>query len=190
MKSTDVLKREHKLVLAVVSGAEREAQQIRRNSAVDVERIRKFVDFFRNFVDKCHHSKEEKLLFPKLEERGIPNEGGPVGMMLLEHTQGRAHVAAIASLIEKAEDGDRKAADAIAGELQAYGTLLRAHIDKENECLFAMADSALSADDQEELCRAFEAFESAEMGEGVHDLYHQLAHELAENRGPSCSDSV
>jgi hemerythrin-like domain-containing protein len=67
---------------------------------------------------------------------------------------------------------------------------LRGHIDKENDCLFAMADSAFSENDQEDLCRAFAAFESAEMGEGVHARYHKMAHELAGDHGPSCSHSA
>ena len=41
--------------------------------------------FFREFADRCHHAKEEDLFFPLLKERGIPEEGGPIGVMLHEH---------------------------------------------------------------------------------------------------------
>jgi len=58
--------------------------------------------------------------------------------------------------------------------------LLRAHIDKEDNVLFPMADQLLTAADQKELTEAFEKVEAEEIGEGVHDKYHQLAHELAE----------
>jgi hemerythrin-like domain-containing protein len=32
--------------------------------------------FFDEFVDKCHHAKEEQSLFPLIEIKGIPKEGG------------------------------------------------------------------------------------------------------------------
>ena len=40
-------------------------------------------------ADKCHLAKEEDLFFPLLKERGIPEEGGPIGVMLHEHVMGR-----------------------------------------------------------------------------------------------------
>ncbi len=63
--------------------------------------------------------------------------------------------------------------------LAAYAELLRQHIDKENNVLYEIADHVLTVRDQAELEQAFEKVESQEMGEGTHEKYHQLAHELA-----------
>lgn len=178
MTPTDVLKHEHKIVLAVLAGAEQEARNIQATGEVDIEKVAKIIDFLRTFVDKCHHSKEEKRLFPKLQERGMPGEGGPIAVMLHEHTLGRNEVAAIADALDKFKGGDSGAAAALASHLLAYANLLQSHIDKENNVLFAMADRILTTADQEELCAAFEAIEADEIGEGVHEQYHQFAHEL------------
>ena len=58
--------------------------------------------------------------------------------------------------------------------------LLRAHIDKEDQILFPMADRLFSPEDQRELEVAFDQVEAEEIGLGVHDRYHQMAHDLAE----------
>lgn len=178
MKPTDTLKHEHKIVLAVLDGAEREARNIQATGKVDTDKVRKIVDFFRTFVDKCHHSKEERRLFPRLEERGVPRGGGPIAVMLYEHAQGRNETAAIADALNKFSGGDAGAAEALAEHLLAYAKLLREHIDKENNILFAIADRVLTPEDQDELSAAFEAIEAEEIGEGVHEQYHQFAHEL------------
>jgi hemerythrin-like domain-containing protein len=180
MKPTEVLKHEHQIILSVIGAAEREAQRIRSGGTVDTDVIAKFVDFFRNFADKCHHAKEERLLFPKLQERGVPSEGGPIGVMLHEHTEGRNHVAAMADAAAASDRGDAKAAAALAGHLLAFANLLRGHIHKEDNILFAIADERLSPADQEALSRAFDEVEKNEIWEGVHEQYHQLAHELME----------
>ena len=46
--------------------------------------------------------------------------------------------------------------------------------------LYPMADRLFTATDQRELWEAFEKVETEEIGEGVHEKYHQLAHTLAE----------
>lgn len=178
MKPTDVLKHEHKIVLAVLDGAEHEAQNIKVTGKVDTDKVAKMVDFFRTFMDKCHHSKEERKLFPKLQERGMPGDTGPIAVMLYEHTLGRNEVAAIADALGKHTGGDAGAAGLLAEHLIAFVKLLRDHIDKENDILFAMADQILTPADQEELYAAFEAIEAEEIGAGVHEQYHQFAHEL------------
>ena len=43
------------------------------------------IDFSKNFTDVCHHTKEEKSLFPALEKAGLPTNMGPIAMMLMDH---------------------------------------------------------------------------------------------------------
>ena len=42
-----------------------------------------------------------------------------------------------------------------------------------------MADRMLTVEDQQELSEAFARVEAVETGEGLHERYHKLAHELA-----------
>jgi hemerythrin-like domain-containing protein len=43
------------------------------------------IGFSINFTNTCHHGKEEKSLFPTLENKGMSREGGPIARMLYEH---------------------------------------------------------------------------------------------------------
>lgn len=67
----------------------------------------------------------------------------------------------------------------LADALLAYAELLRGHIFKEDNVLFPMADQALPADEQTRLTGKFDEVEAEEIGPGVHERYHQLAHDLA-----------
>jgi len=178
MNPTEILKKEHKIVLMVLNGAEREANSIQYTGKVQVEKINQMVDFFRNFTDKCHHAKEEKYLFAKMEERGVSRESKPISFMLKEHIKGREKVKAIAEALPKAKKGDSSAIKSLKDNLSTYVQLLRGHIDREDNILFPMADRVFTAEDQEALSEAFEKVEAEEMGEGVHEKYHRLAHEL------------
>ena len=179
MKPTDILSEEHKVILMVCDAAEREARAMRAAGRADAERVGKMVDFFRNFADHCHHAKEEKHLFVKMGEKGFPSDFGPVGMMLHEHEVSRANVAAVADHLAAAAAGDAAALAAVADNLLGYVSLLRAHIHKEDHILYPMANQAFTEDDQAGLAAAFERVERDEIGAGVHEKYHRLAHELA-----------
>ncbi len=179
MNPTETLKHEHKIVLLVLQGAEREALAIRSGGEVHAETIGEMVDFFRNFVDRCHHAKEERHLFPALGAKGFPAESGPVAVMLHEHEQGRAAIRAISEALPKAAAGDREAAGALATALLEYAELLRNHIFKEDNVLFPMADRVLAPDEQASLAALFDKVETEEIGEGVHERYHEFAHRLA-----------
>jgi hemerythrin-like domain-containing protein len=179
MTATETLKHEHEIVLLILDAAEREAESIRTTGAVHVAEVEEMADFFTNFVDRCHHGKEERHLFPRMEARGLPSGSGPVAVMLQEHEQGRTAVRAMKDTLARLETGDQGAAAELAEALLRYASHLRNHIFKENNVLFPMADKMLSGEDQEALGRAFDAVETEEMGEGTHERYHQLAHRLA-----------
>jgi len=179
MRPTETLMHEHEIILMVLDAAEREIQRMRETNAVRREYLEQMVDFFRNFADRCHHAKEENLLFVRMEERGMPREAGPIGVMLYEHDLGRGHVRAVADLLPRAGD-DPAARDGIRQHLAAYIQLLRDHIYKEDHILYPMADQLLLPEDQRALEAEFERVEREEIGVGVHEKYHELAHRLAE----------
>jgi hemerythrin-like domain-containing protein len=60
MKATEILKREHQAILLVITAAEKEVASIVKTGRIQAQTVREMADFFKNFVDRCHHAKEEK----------------------------------------------------------------------------------------------------------------------------------
>ena len=139
---------------------------------------RKALDFFSHFADQCHHFKEEQVLFPAMEERGIPRDEGPIGTMLMEHEEGRNYVRTMIAAMTLVEAKNEAAKETLLDNAKAYLRLLREHIQKEDEILFRIADDVIPADEQKELLRSFEEHEAKEMGTGVHEKYLKIVQEL------------
>jgi hemerythrin-like domain-containing protein len=174
-KPTEILSDEHRVIERVLTAVEKLTHKAPRNS---LDKWREALVFFRHFADECHHFKEEKVLFPALAEHGIPNEGGPVGMMLMEHEEGRNHVRSMIMAVEQLEAGNAAAQDALLSHARAYLTLLREHIQKEDDVLFRMADEVIPEAEQKELLKRFEVHEAEEMGAGAHEKYLRIARAL------------
>lgn len=173
-KPTEILGDEHRIIERVLDAVEKLAK-----GPVDaLEAWKKALDFFANFADRCHHFKEEKLLFPAMEAHGIPSEEGPIGTMLTEHEEGRSYVRAMGAAISLIEAGNEAAKQSLLTSARSYCRLLRDHIQKEDDVLFHMADETISAEEQRKLAAAFAEHEAEEIGAGVHEKYLKIVREL------------
>ncbi|MGA9178557.1 MAG: hemerythrin domain-containing protein, partial [Desulfobacterales bacterium] len=140
--------------------------------------LEQLFEFFSVFVDKCHHGKEEELLFPAMETVGISRKGGPIGVMLNEHQQGRDLVAKMKRALSQYLNGDTGAAQKLKESSDAYIALLNIHIDKENNVLFPMAIQHLSKNKLAELKKGFDKIETDKIGTGEHEAFHKMLEDL------------
>jgi hemerythrin-like domain-containing protein len=180
MKPTDILKSEHRVIERVLTCLERIMVEAESAGRLDGASAEQAIDFFRSFADGCHHSKEEDHLFPAVEAKGVPRAGGPTGVMLHEHELGRKAIAGMAANVRAASEGDGGAIDRFVEYGRSYVDLLRQHIDKEDHILFAMADRALTDDEQGDLAEDFEHVEAAHRNAGTQTKFLRIAEELAE----------
>lgn len=176
MQPTEVLVEEHRVIERVLTALETAADRLAAGEAVPPEFFLRAADFIRGFADGCHHHKEEDVLFPALTAAGIPAEGGPVGVMLFEHEEGRRFTAAMRAGAERLKSGDAGARDEIVRSARGYVDLLRGHIMKENHVLFPMADQMIRGGAATKMAESFEEIERQEQGD--HDRYIALAADL------------
>jgi hemerythrin-like domain-containing protein len=168
-KAIDDLKHEHEAILFTLKVLERMIARIGEGSLNDSADPKALVAFLKEFADKCHHGKEELILFPALEKAGIAKEMGPIGMMLAEHAEGRSQIAAMDAAL--AGPGNLKAFVLPATN---YIKLLRLHIDKENGILFPMGERALGAASLDAIYESFEEHEEKVIGKGRHEELHAM----------------
>lgn len=152
--ATSRLREEHQHILGVADAME----ALLARAADDLWDFDAFADcvaFIRLFADACHHGKEEDLLFPQLEQSGMPREHGPIAVMLYEHEQGRALARHMAQALPKARDGDAEARATLRNAAGGYVNLIRGHIMKEDNVLFEMADQMVQGGACRTLCGAY-----------------------------------
>ena len=182
MKPTEVLKAEHRVIEQVLNCLEVMTDRACVDGRLDGATARDVIDFFRNFADGCHHAKEEEHFFPMLEQYGFDPDQGPTAVMRTEHHIGRLHLRGMEANLVAAAAGDPDALTRFADQAWAFIKLLREHIQKEDQRLFAMADRFLNPQVQGLLLLRFE---EAERGQepGKHQHYLALADSLAERFG-------
>ncbi len=169
-KATQDLRNEHDAILHVLKIVDKVVSTDSKDDVKVLKFGNELIYFLKTFADKCHHGKEEDFLFKELIASGIPKEGGPIGVMLLEHQQGREYISLMIKSLESQDLINFKANAA------KYRDLLRNHIEKENDVLFVMADKLLDDARQNELFEKFENHEETVVGHGIHEELHAMIH--------------
>ena len=175
MKPSEQLKAEHEAILVMLAILEKICGKLERLEKIPETHIPNILEFFQVFVDKCHHAKEEEFLFPAYQSVGVPNEGGPIAVMLAEHQEGRQAIAGMKAGLESLK---KEGSKNFISHARQYITLLSSHIQKENKILFPMGDSALPVDRQKKILQDFDQLEETRIGQGKHEAFHQMIETL------------
>lgn len=179
MYATQDLRNEHEGVKVALAVLDYFSNEIRTERVINLGDLELLIDFLKTFVDRCHHGKEEDLLFPALEKAGIPRENGAIDVMLADHTQGREYIRIMNEAIPGLREGDPESQSTFVSAARGYSCLLHNHIVKENEVLFVMAEQNLTPQVHEELVIGFDKIEQERIGPGVHERYHALLDRLS-----------
>jgi hemerythrin-like domain-containing protein len=180
MNPIQVLMDEHRVIEQAIGALGAYADAVVAGADHPREDLAELVAFIRGFADRHHHGKEEDILFRVMAEEGMPTHAGPLAVMLFEHEQGRQLTAALGELAES--DGawtgtQRDELDQIA---YGYAQLLLAHIQKEDNILYPMADQRLGKEAWNHIDAAFEAFESEPDNIAAAARFRESARNLAE----------
>jgi len=186
MRPTEILMQEHRVIEQVLDCLEAIANKAETGEQLDEQSATQAIDFFANFADRCHHGKEENCLFPMLEQKGFSPEQGPTAVMVHEHEAGRQHVRGMTNAIDSVAAGDPTASVCFISHARAFIVLLREHIQKEDHCLFQMADQSLTEQEQAQVIDSFNRVEHEDMGPGTHEKYLDIAIQLAKKYGVQC----
>jgi hemerythrin-like domain-containing protein len=138
------------------------------------------IDFTKNFTDVCHHSKEEKSLFPALEQAGLPSNMGPVAMMLMDHQRSRE----IGTEMEESAKKYLSSGDStkLISDMHLYVEHITEHLWKENNKLFMMAEARLQyvSEKVDKELNEIEELKLKDLGKS-REHYEELAENLSKN---------
>lgn len=159
---TDLLMAEHQLIKGVLRCLEQLAHRCSVDGRLEERPAREVLGFFRDYVERFHHAKEDRVLFPLMESKGLSEEQSLTGDLIADHELGRFHLAAIEEAIPGAVAAEPSAVERFVRHANDYACMLFRHIRREDDFLFPLADVALSKADSAALKTSFEEIDTGE----------------------------
>jgi hemerythrin-like domain-containing protein len=169
MLATRGLRAEHVEVIRMLDVLDVMAERARAGRSPDMSDFREAFEFLTLFLDRCHHTKEEIVLFPAVVRVGIMDDESPVENLIEEHERGRALVVRFGTIADDLAAVPEEAIKEFADVVSEYSTLFRGHIAAEEADCFDPADERLSSVVQEALAEEYERVEREVLGAKRHE---------------------
>jgi hemerythrin-like domain-containing protein/rubredoxin len=172
---------EHRLIERMIRLLEQEAKRIRVSGKVDTDFVLSAIDFIRLYADRCHHGKEEEILFRELKRKPLSEAHRRIMEELeAEHVQGRRTVARLALLRERVLKGEAAAARDLTVLLEELVRFYPAHIEKEDHRFFLPCMDYFTEEEKTRMLEEGQDFDRALL----HDYYGQMM-ERREGKPPT-----
>lgn len=151
---------EHRLIEQTVSLIKKESELILNTGRVDLSLLTDMVDFMRTYADRCHHGKEETILFRVLEKKEMTEEHRAMMARLVDdHRRSRALTSSLNDLLAPFRRGERGAVEEVVEILQALSTVYPDHIEREDKHFFPAAMKYLSDEERDNMLKEFQEFD-------------------------------
>jgi hemerythrin-like domain-containing protein len=170
-KTLEVLYNEHAIIKSIINYRENISAIAISDPAKFKKIIIELTGFFRNYADKFHHYKEEKLLFPLMCEKSEMLENSIIEEMLSNHNDFRDLVKQIESA---ADMGNYEESSKL---LFKYTEMLLDHIAAEDEELFQMAETLFDDNELEKMYFDFQDIDR-ELGFDIKNEFEKINEKL------------
>ena len=145
---------EHRLIEKMIAVIRKEVDRAESEGDIDPAFIDTAVDFIRTYADKCHHGKEEDILFRDLNKKDLPRELKTIVSELIEeHKMGRKVVSELVEAKLRYLRGDKKALPAILDSLRYMTVFYPKHIEKEDRRFFIPCMDYFTAEEKDRMLK-------------------------------------
>ncbi|MDD5503848.1 MAG: hemerythrin domain-containing protein [Candidatus Omnitrophica bacterium] len=168
MMPLTILVKEHKAILRMIKIMGKIVKAMRESRSADPKLIAAVLDFIRTYVDRCHHGKEEGILFKALAgKRLYPGHKKIMFDLIRKHKMGRANVRRLDAAQRKYFNGKKDALKDIITNMETLARFYPLHIMKEDKVFFPISMGYLSGKEQRAMPGSMLKFD-ADM---IHDKY-------------------
>ncbi|MCB2189841.1 MAG: hemerythrin domain-containing protein [Deltaproteobacteria bacterium] len=167
MQPIGPLMHEHRLIERMVAMIGKQAALIEKGGEPNTAFIADAVDFFRVYADRCHHGKEEELLFKDLANKGLNSDLITIMNELIEeHRLGRSMVDKLHKVNQDFVNhgGDAKPLARLLIELSSF---YPKHIEKEDKHFFFPVMDHFSREEMDKMLEEFHEFDR----QMIHDFF-------------------
>ena len=166
---------EHRRIERMITIIGREFDRIQDEKKVNPAKIDIFVDFIRFYADRCHHGKEEDILFRDLIKKDISEEHRKtMDELIAEHQWSRKKTAQLVDANRSYKGGDKKSISIIADCLGALNDFYPRHIDKEDRGFFIPVMSYFSTEEKKAMLEESYAFDRKLIHEKYEDMVSHM----------------
>jgi hemerythrin-like domain-containing protein len=162
----------------MIKAMNRALLQAEREKKIDPRFIETATDFIRAYADRCHHGKEEDILFRELTKKKISVEHQIIMEELIEeHKRGRQVTGKLVQANSRYMEGDEQALPEILECIRTLVGFYPKHIEKEDKNFFLPIMGYFSKEEKDAMLMEGYQFDA----DLLHEEYQKIVQEKESN---------
>jgi hemerythrin-like domain-containing protein len=162
---------EHRLIERMVKLMAEELPRMEEKRGVNIGFLSEAIDFIRTYADRCHHGKEEDILFRDLAAKPLSVEHKRIMNELVdEHISARKIVSRLADAKERYARTQKDGFQEIKTCLTELVEFYPAHIEKEDKHFFLPIMNYFTREEKDAMLQEFWAFDK----NLIHEKYKKM----------------
>ena len=154
MMSIGPLMIEHRLIERMIDVMHEQLDVFEREKELNSEFLERAVDFIRTYADRCHHGKEEDILFRELRIKELKDEHRHTMEDLIEeHRWGRKTTTRLVEANKRYMQGEEDAMSTVTECIRSLVQFYPKHIEKEDKHFFIPCMSYFTEAEQQAILR-------------------------------------
>lgn len=165
---------EHRLIERMIGVMKQELQRLEKERKMNPVFVETAVDFIRTYADRCHHGKEEDILFRDLKKKTLSPEHRRIMEELIEeHVWGRETTGRLVEANASYLKGDGEALSTIIDCMRFLVEFYPKHIEKEDKHFFIPVMEYFSEEEKDSMLKEGYEFDRNLIHEKYKDLVTQ-----------------
>ena len=162
---------EHRLIERMVKRMAEELPKIEEEKGVNIGFLSDAIDFIRTYADRCHHGKEEDILFRDLALKPLsPQHQKVMNELVEEHISARKVVRRLADAKERYSQTRKEGFREIIACLRELVEFYPSHIEKEDKNFFLPVMNYFNREEKDRMLQEFWAFDK----NLIHEKYRKM----------------
>jgi hemerythrin-like domain-containing protein len=156
------LMHEHRIIERMLAVMSSRLASARTAGGIDPGFVDTATDFIRTYADRCHHGKEEDILFLRLADKDLePALAKEMAELIEEHVYARGVTRGLVEANGRYAGGDEAALAEIESAMQTLVEFYPVHIEKEDRHFFKPAMAYFTDAERAQMLQDFYDFDRA-----------------------------
>jgi len=161
---------EHRLIERMLKLIDSEIINISKTNEINISFIEAAIDFIKTYADRCHHGKEEDILFRELKNKDISTVHKKIlDELIQEHVYARENTKILVDAKNKSLNGDKEAVVTVSAQLNKLVEFYPKHIAKEDKNFFIPCMQYFTRKEQDNMLDEFWEFDK----KLIHEKYRK-----------------
>ena len=181
MKPSDLLSDELDQIFCMLDILEVMYNRLAEGKDVNLDDLKKIIQFFKIYANHTHNKKEEQILFPEIKRYSGLKSRDIINQLKSENSLAELYLTSLRNILKDVKNGSIQAKEKMITLLKKYLVLEKSHLHNEQIFVIPICNQDIPEEKQDLLLTKLKEFDEKLYGHGMQKKFHDAFSDVISN---------